>query len=89
MNALRDPRAESDWLVARFLGQRPGPVDSASADGLVATDCTGVIRRNDDLAKSCAWVPTVVTPGTTPLPSHEHADALASIDTHPALPLAA
>lgn len=32
----------------------------------------GVLVGNADIEASCAWVPTKVTPGTTPVPGREH-----------------
>ena len=29
-------------------------------DGLEATDCTGVVTGNDDLAESCTWEPPAI-----------------------------
>lgn len=42
-----------------------------TAEGLDAVDCAGVLIANTDIPVP-TWIPTVVKPGTTPLPGHEH-----------------
>lgn len=48
--------------------------------GAIVSGDGHVLTGNADLADSCEWVPTVVTPGTTPLPDCEHFAVLASIE---------
>lgn len=53
--------------------------DSAPAE-IIAIGDTYLHQHNADLAASCVWVPTTAPAGQQArLPSHEHVDALASI----------